>query len=169
MFYDFDKDNFRAVDNDRSGQKFELYGTSGLSTNIYSTSSYMSIYKNNYVTGLQTIYDGQFLFGPLSFDITTSFTTKVYYFSSEILFASYYCPTRYPVTDPSRTNCYSSCEDGQYADAQWMCQPCDSNCLKCTITSTRCTACKYPWVLQNGYLCGCPKNKLEIILANGTL
>lgn len=158
IFYDFSLSAFKAVDYDRAGQKFALYGTSGISTDPYMTISYISMYSGNYFVGLQAIYDGQFLFGPLSFDITTSHTTKVYYFSSELLFASYYCPSSYPVTDSNREYCYSNCEIGFFANAQWMCQPCDPNCYKCDKKATNCTACVAPWVLSYGFVCACPRN-----------
>lgn len=169
IFYDFSMSAFKAVDHDRAGQKFALYGTSGISTDTYMTVSYLSMYSGNYFVGLQAIYDGQFLFGPLSFDITTSHTTKVYYFSSELLFASYYCPSSYPITDSIREYCYSNCEIGFFADAQWICQPCDQNCYKCDKKATNCTACVVPWVLSYGFVCACPKNMFEVVLVNGTI
>ena len=61
VMYDFDVGQFKGVDYDRAGQKWVLYGTSGVSTDPFSTSTYLSRYKNNYFTGLVTIYDGQFL------------------------------------------------------------------------------------------------------------
>lgn len=109
VFVDLDSSTFTARSYDRTGQKIEVYGTSGISTDPYMTISYMSMYSRNYMPGLLSIYDGQFLFGPLSLDIAQALTTKVYYFTSELIFVSYRCPDNFPITDSARQYCYSNC------------------------------------------------------------
>lgn len=109
VFVDFNVSAFRGVDYDQSGQRFEIYGTSGLATDTFMTASYLSMYSRSYFMGLLAIYDGQFNFGPLSLDLATSLTTKIYYFSSEILLVSYHCPANYPITDANRKYCFSGC------------------------------------------------------------
>jgi hypothetical protein len=158
MFIDFDLSTFKALPYDSSGQKWTIYGTSGIVTNPYSANSYLSTYRNNYILGLLTVYEAQFLTPPLSFDATTAITSKVYYFTSELIIAGYRCPSQFPIVDHVREYCYSGCAENEYYDDQYMCQPCDPNCLTCYLSATNCTSCLSPWVLKYGFVCGCPSD-----------
>lgn len=169
VFVDFNLTAFRALDYIKSGSKFEIYGTSGIANDPYMTGSYLSMYRGNYFVGLMGIYDGQFLFGPLSLDLATSLTTKIYYFSSEVIIVTYLCPSSFPITDPNREFCYSRCDDGYYFDGQYMCQPCDANCFTCSMLPTNCTSCLAPWVLSYGYVCACASGNYQITYPNSTL
>jgi len=81
-YVDFDVAGFKGLDYYKAGQKWTLYGTSGVATDPYQTINYISQYSKNYLTGITTIYNGEFLFGELSLDSLLSITTRVYYFSS---------------------------------------------------------------------------------------
>ena len=50
-----------------------------------------------------------------------------------------------------------------------MCQPCDGNCLTCSRAATNCTSCELPWVLRDGFVCGCPVGRFQVNYANGTI
>ena len=102
IFVDFNLASFKALPYDINGQQWRLYGTSGIYTDPYLTLSYISMYPKNYFFGITSLYDGQFLFGTLSFNATTSITNHIYYFSSEILIVAYHCPSKFPITDPAR-------------------------------------------------------------------
>lgn len=82
LFVDFQISSFKAAANAGVGQQFAIYGTNGISTDTTQTGSTYYSYVNNYFPGLQAIYDGQFLFGTLSFDIIAMLNTNVYYFIS---------------------------------------------------------------------------------------
>lgn len=168
-FVDFNQTAFRALDYIRSGSKFEIYGTSGIANDPYMTGSYLSMYRGNYFVGLMGIYDGQFLIGPLGLDIANSLSTKIYYFLSEILIVTYFCPTTFPITDADRQYCYSDCDVGFYYDGQYMCQPCDPNCLTCSMTAINCTSCLSPWILSYGYVCACPSTMYQVTYPNSTI
>jgi len=124
-FVDFNLSNFIALPGQPYGQQFVIYGTNGISTDQLQTNSYLSMYVNNFFTGLQTLYDAQFIFSNASFDVTNYINNNVYYFTSELLLVSYHCPNSFPVTDNTRTYCYSSCDIGFYADMQMICSPCN--------------------------------------------
>ena len=47
VFVDFNVSAFRGVDYDQSGQRFEIYGTSGLATDTFMTASYLSMYSRS--------------------------------------------------------------------------------------------------------------------------
>lgn len=84
LLVDVSVSNFTAKDGDISGQKWMIFGTSGIATDHSSTYSYQSLYPNNYLSGLTTIHSGFFLFSSelLSFNISTGLKTRVSYFSS---------------------------------------------------------------------------------------
>jgi hypothetical protein len=152
---DFQKSSFKAYPYAGYGQQFAIYGTNGIATDTTQTGSTYYSYLNNYFVGLQAIYDGQFLFSTLSFDIIEMLNTNVYYLVTEMLFVAYRCPGNFPYTSPARDYCFSDCEIGFYADPQYMCQPCDPNCYTCYNMSKNCTSCVSPYVLVYGYVCGC--------------
>lgn len=108
-FVDFQISSFKAGPYAGVGQQFAIYGTNGISTDTTQTGSTYYSYVNNYFPGLQAIYDGQFLFGTLSFDIIAMLNTNVYYFISELLFVAYKCPASFPYTVSARNYCYSDC------------------------------------------------------------
>ena len=102
MMVDFNLGNFKALPYDKSGQKWALFGTSGVATDPSATSSYLSTYQHNYFFGLTTLYDADFSLGTLSFDAATANAISGFYFTSEILIVSYYCPSSFPITDNKR-------------------------------------------------------------------
>lgn len=81
-FVDFHISFFVAKPYAGIGQQFAIYGTNGIATDTTLTGSYISSYSNSYFTGLQTIYDGQFLFGTMSFDIASMISNNVFYYTS---------------------------------------------------------------------------------------
>lgn len=81
-FVDFHISSFVAKSYAGIGQQFAIYGTNGIATDTTVTENYISSYRNSYFTGLQTIYDGQFLFGAMSFDIVSMISNNVYYYTS---------------------------------------------------------------------------------------
>ena len=55
------------------------------------------------------------------------------------------------------TNCYSSCLNGYFADANLTCQQCTSPCSECNAVSTNCTQCVTSyWLYQSTCLSACP-------------
>lgn len=112
IFTDFNLNAFKAPDYAGSGQQFAIYGTSGFANDPFMTSTFLTSYSKNYFFGIMALYDGQFISGPISIDAINSLTNNIYYFNAELLFASYRCPSSYPITDTSRQYCYSDCEIG---------------------------------------------------------
>jgi hypothetical protein len=154
-FVDFAISSFKAKSYLGIGLQFAIYGTNGFATDTTQTGAYISTYSNSYFTGLQTIYDGQFMLGTQSFDIINMLNTNVYYYISELLFVAYKCPGSFPYIDNTRTYCYNDCDIGFYGDDQYICQPCNANCYTCYNMSTNCTSCFSPYELVYGHVCAC--------------
>ena len=133
------------------------------------TSTYLSSYPKNYFFGIMALYDAQFLSGTVSIDAINSISTNAFYYNSELLFATYRCPSSYPITDNNRQFCYSDCEISFYYDAQYMCRPCDPNCYTCSMLATNCTSCTSPWILTYGFVCGCGDDRYQVTSSNGTI
>ena len=60
IMVDFQIANFKALPSSASGQKWVIYGTSGISTDPLSTPTSLSLYRTHYFTGITTIYDCKF-------------------------------------------------------------------------------------------------------------
>ena len=82
VMVDFDLGGFKAIPYDQSGQKWLIYGTSGVATDPLSVASYLSTYPHNYFFGVITIYDTDFSLPSLSFDALTSTSNSGFYFTS---------------------------------------------------------------------------------------
>jgi hypothetical protein len=160
MFVDFSINLWSALPNKGYGQQFVIYGTNGIVTDLLSTPDNLQMYPNNYFVGLQIIFEVQFIFPLLKFDIENSISTNMYYYVSELIFVAYHCLNSFPIIKTDRTVCYSGCESGFYSDDQSMCLLCDANCLSCVDTATKCQSCSQPLVLSYGYICSCPSNML---------
>jgi hypothetical protein len=108
-FVDINSASFAALNGLSYGQQFAIYGTNGLVTDQSQIISLQSAYGNNFMTGLQTIYAVSYIMPTYSFyfDMINFLSYNAAYYTTELIFASYHCPNGFPVTDSTRTYCYS--------------------------------------------------------------
>lgn len=81
-FVNFTVSSFVAPSNLPYGQQFVIYGTNGIATDQLQTNTYLSTYPNNFLTGLQIIYDVQFMSSNLGVDAINFINNNAYYFTS---------------------------------------------------------------------------------------